>query len=259
MKKKRVPSEKQLEALARARAKLAEKRGQVAQASTSELPKAKRVGGRKWWPIYAGIGLLIIAVLIAKLYLDSNNNMILAVLFVMFGASGGFSIFHGLKRRDEGYTFVKHGEEKVNINANCLNIYYKKDESGAVKCDYIAFEEMIPPDKYEELKRKGEILPGQVKGDILSRMPQRCLDDGKFYYVHIFDPAKNEYTSFELPDTQYFDPREMVNPIIMPSVKKEMKPIPTLGEKLRPALLVIGIAILTVLFIATGEPPPAGG
>lgn len=250
-KKKRIPSPKQLAALLRGREKLAEKR--CAKTKQSELPKVKRVGGRRWWPVYAGVGLFIITALIAKLYLDSNNNMILAVLFVMSGTGGFLFIYQGLKRRDEGYVFVKPGGEKVTINANCLNIYYRKNEDGDIECDYIAFEEMIPPDKYDAMT---DILPGQVRGEIVSKMPQRCLNDGKFYYVHIFDPNKDKYLPFKLPDTQYFDPREMVNPVTMPAVKRELKPIPTLGEKLRPALLLIGIAILSVLFIATGGPPP---
>lgn len=254
-------SEKQLAALARGRANLAAKRvvsEQPSEQSAQNL-KAKRIGGRRWWPIYLGLGLLILTVLIARLYMGSNNNMILAVLFVMFGVAGILSIFLGFKKRDEGYIFVRPGGEKVKINANCLNIYYALDENGKAVCDYIAFEEMIPVARYESLEKEGLILPGQVKGDILSKMPQRCLDDGKLYYAHIFDPFQSKLMPFKLPDTQYFDPREMINPITMQAVKKELKPIPTLGERLRPALLVAAIAILSVLFIATGAPPAPGG
>lgn len=218
-------------------------------------PQVKKIGGRRWWQIYVGIGLLIISAFIAKLYMDVPYNMIIAIFFVIFGASGFFTLYLGLKKRDEGYKFVKQGMEKVKVNANCLNIYYKKDGNENIKCDRIAFEEMISPEIYDEMEA---VLPGQIRGDIISEMPQRCLDDGKFYYVHIFNPELNKLVPFELPDIQYFDPREMVNPVMMPAVKKELKPIPALGEKLKPVLLLVGIGILSVLFIATSGPPPGG-
>ena len=221
---------------------------QVAQA-TGDKPspkttplKVKNIGGRKWWQVFLGLALLGGAILTAIIYMSNPNNMMLAVFFVALGGGGVLFLFIGLKKRDEGIKFVRPGSGKapVKINANALNIYYGKDENGKVFCDRITFEEM-------------------AEKDIKSKHPQRCLDDGKWYYVHIYDPNKKELVPFTLPDTQYYDPREMVNPATMPATKKVLKPKPTLGEKLRPVLLVVAIGILGIIFIATGGTPPPGG
>ncbi|GAG90009.1 unnamed protein product, partial [marine sediment metagenome] len=75
-------------------------------------------------------------------------------------------------------------------------------------CDRMAFEE------FEEK-------------DIVSKYPQQLTNDGKWYYVHWYHPVDQKYIPFVLPDTRFFPPEEMANVIMMPSMKKVLKPKPT--------------------------------
>lgn len=204
----------------------------------AELPKVTKVGGRIWWQVILGIILLVVAAVFAMMYTKNMTNSFLAFGFVLSGGAAVLFLFMGLRKREEGMQLNRFGQgKKKNFKANCLNIYYGYDaETKKYFCQRVAFEWM-EPDK------------------IKSESPQQCLDDGKWYYVHIFDPVKSQYLPFRLPDTQYYSPKEFVNPLVMPASRKVLKPKPSLGEKVRPILLVVAIGIMGLIFVIT-QPAP---
>lgn len=263
-KEKRHLTEKQKANLAAGRAKLKAKRDSIAevkpvetitpmpetpvmpsapennQAKTvkAELPKVTKVGGRIWWQVILGIVCLVVTVIFAMMYTKNMTNSFMAFGFVLSGGAAALFLFMGLRKREEGMQLNRPGYgKKKNFKANCLNIYYGFDaDKQKYFCHRVAFEWMEPD---------------QIK----SGSPQQCLDDGKWYYVHIFDPVKKAYEPFKLPDTQYYSPKEFINPLVMPASRKVLKPKPGLGEKIRPMLLVIAIGVMGLIFVIT-QPAP---
>lgn len=220
-----------------------------------ERLRVRKTGGRVWWQVGAGAGLAVAAILMLFLYTKSSNNMFLAIMFIVF-AGGAFTlILMGLRKRDEGM-FLKPSKKKIfcelceqvydpveqhaecphtKIVPNCLNIYYGWDEAKQEHyCDRIAFEEM-------------------KKSEIVTKHPQRCLDDGKWYYVQIHDGKENKFIPFYIPDMIYYSPKEFPNALQMPLSRKYAKPRATLGEKLRPIVIVaiLGIEAFIMLISAT--------
>ena len=200
--------------------------------------KIRKTGGRAWWWVALGIAVAVIDVFIARLYLSNMTNAVLAVGFIMFGGAAFLFLFLGLRKRDEGYIIQRPGQGKKVDKANCLNIYYGYDEAaGKMYCDCIKFEWF-------------------ENNQIIARHPQRCLDDGKFYYPQIWDPKAKVFTPFVASDKEYYDPKELVNPLRMPASRKLLKPKTKMGEKLRPVLLVIAMGILVFAWIVTTPTAP---
>jgi hypothetical protein len=257
-KKKKQLTEKQLANLAAGRASRAEKlkvkenipvveavvsppvQSDTPVAEVSELPKVKKLGGRVWWQVIVGIVFFVLTGIIGIAYTKNMTNSFLAFGFVVSGGIGILFTYMGLRKRDEGIQLRagSSGKQKSYI-ANSMNIYYGYDE-GTKKyyCDYIAFEQL-------------------EKGDIKAKHPQQCLDTGKWYYVHMYDPIRKELRPFVLPDKQYYSPVEFVNPLTMPASKKVLKPKQKLGEKLRPVLLLIALGIMVFAFVITAPTPAA--
>ncbi len=209
-------------------------------APPAALPKIRKLGGRLWWQVAIGMVFIILDVFVARMYMQDNTNAFLAALFIIVGGTGIFFLYLGLHKREEGILLKGPGQgKKKTYPANCLSIYYGYDtESKKYSCDSIKFE---------------QLEPAQIKNN----HPQQCLDDGKWYYVHIYDPLKKALIPFNLPDTQYYSPEEFCNPLNMPASRKELKPVVTLGEKLKPVLLVVAIGVLGLIMVMTNKPPGA--
>ena len=208
----------------------------VTPAPTKE--KIRKTGGRAWWWIALGIAAAVIDIFIARLYLSNMTNAVLAVAFILFGGAAFLFLFLGLRKRDEGYIIQRPGQGKKVDKANCVNIYYGYDElTSKIYCDCIKFEWFEPE-------------------QIVAKHPQKCLDDGKFYYLQVWNPKTKKFMPFVASDTQYYDPKEFVNPLRMPASRKILKPKTKMGEKLRPVLLVIAMGILVFAWIVTTPTAP---
>jgi len=216
--------------------------------SSSTIPQVKKVGGRHTWAIWAGTGIFALAIIIFILYIQAPTNQIMAILFVIIGAVGAGLLWYGFQKKEEGVYFkepLRPGEKPLKGQANCLNIYYRKDTAGNKKTYKIAFEILTN----EELeKMQAEHLLGKY---------QRCRNDGNFYFVHEQNPDDGLLYPFNLPDQVYFNPHELINVVTMPASHKYAKPKSGNMDKLKPAFLLIGIGIMAILLIVnSGSTPP---
>ena len=203
------------------------------------LPKVKRVGGRSWFLLGISAGSLVLSALMAVLYLQARDNVVIATLFLLFGMAALLTFYFGIQKRQEGISFVRPGSEQKILNANCLNIYLGYDgEEKRYYCDSIEFEEMKPR-------------------EIVSKHPQQCTNDKKWYYVHLYHPNKQILVPLVLPDMRFYPPEEMANVVSMPACRKVLRPRLKGGEVLKPVLGLVGIGILIFAFLVTT--PPAGG
>lgn len=84
-------------------------------------------------------------------------------------------------------------------------------------------------------------------------VPWRCIDDGKFYYVHAVDKDKN-LIEWQLPDNdlskRHYDPAEFANVITMPCAKRFFEWAPNKFQKIAlAAMAIIACVELFVLFL----------
>ncbi len=94
-------------------------------------------------------------------------------------------------------------------------------------------------------------------------MPQKCYNDGNFYYVQQITDAVSEYlkikaeaiTEFVLPDgdtdDRYYDPGEFANVVTMPCNKKYYTWSATKIQKIYAGVMALIIMGLIIGLIAT--------
>lgn len=214
----------------------------------TSVPRIKKIGGRRWWLVWLGIGLLGVSIPLFLMYNAAPSNTIMAVVFVLFFASGAGCLWYGLKKREEGVYFkqdLMEGRKPFKGRANCLNIYYDKDKNGKTKTGRIAFEQFTDAELLE-MKTEGRL--GKY---------QKWRQDGNWYFVHEQDPKDGRLYPMALPDQVYFNPRELPIPLTMPASHKYAKPKPSTLSKLKPILVMGAILIMAIVIIATGAPAPA--
>jgi hypothetical protein len=212
----------------------------------ANIPKIKKIGGRRMWSLWPGLGLIALAILVFIIYIKDPTNQIMALIFVAVVAGGIGLTWFGLKKREEGIYIkepIRPGEKPLKGRANCLNIYYLKDNKGTIKNDRIVFEH-LPDEELEKMREEHRL--GKF---------QRCRDDGNYYFVHEQNPTDGKLYPFTLPDQVYFNPMELINVITMPASHRYAKPKATMMDKIKPALLLIGIGIMALLLIVTSGPP----
>jgi hypothetical protein len=190
--------------------------------------KAIKVGGRKWWLVIAGAVVIALGLTALFMFGTSRNAMVgfVAVATLM---GGGTAVYLGWQKQEEGEIFTPNGKIDKKFKANCLNVYP----------DEIKFENMP----------KELIPPGQ---------PRKCRNDGKFYWVNIFNQKEGKLLKFKLPDTIYRSPAEFSNNINIPAHRELMKARANLFEKIAPGLIVLAMFVVAILMIATNKPPTSG-
>jgi len=204
----------------------------AAQTDFSFLGKPKQY----WLWMSLGILLLLAGVGVGYLWMADQRNSLLALATIAVWGGGGYLMYRQLKgdiRGGDDRVVVIPGE-KVKGKAgpiNSLNIYAKKDEhSDIIYPEKIAFE-------WEENPR------GQ---------PQKCLNTGKWYYVHLFDIASGQLIPFILPDIKYSDPARMARYLDLPAQKKYMRHRESLGKYIGPGILAALCVVGFIVIIALG-------
>ncbi len=180
-----------------------------------------------------GIVALFVGFLMAMAWGENRGNMLLAMGTILCWPGGAYLLYRGIQKRDQEAVII--GADKPKGLVNSLSIYAKKDsETGRIYPEKIVFE-------WEENPL------GQ---------PQQCINNNRWYYVHLWDIAKGKLVPFALPDSQYFDPREFANVITMPAHKKLFERQATLLQKIAPFVMVVAFLIsIFGLLITT----PTGG
>ncbi|KKL71667.1 hypothetical protein LCGC14_2092630 [marine sediment metagenome] len=99
------------------------------------------------------------------------------------------------------------------------------------------------------------IYPGKVLfEDVASPdgFPWECTNDGKKYFVNIWDVATRRLIPFTLPDQQFYDPGVFAERVLaLPAHRKIFARKPTLFQALKTGLLVVTIGIMFVLILTT--------
>lgn len=202
-----------------------EKPPKAKEPAAASVEEIKKAGGRRWWMVGVGVALIVLALFLATMWGQNRDNMLLALLTIMMLPGGALLAYRGFKKTDSGIIISPGSGEKITGPVNSLNIYP----------DRIAFTWLETPQ-------------GQ---------PQQCLNDHQYYYVHIFDESSGNLKPFTLPDTRYRDPREFANVINLPANRRLLRRKVSLAQKIAPWALVVAMAIMGFIFIATA-PPPGG-
>ena len=201
---------------------------------SADVLKVKRPLPWKQIAYFAGgAAALILGFIMALAWGDNRGNMLLAMGTIVFWPGGAYLLYRGIKKPDQEVVIV--GADKPTGLVNSLNIYGKKDEeTDKVYPEKVVFEWVDEP--------KGQ--------------PQQCTNNSKWYYVHIWDIATQQLKPFVLPDSQYFDPREFANVIMMPAHKRLFERQASMLQKIAPWVMVVAFLVSIFGLIAT---TPAGG
>ena len=193
-------------------------------------------GWRRWTYIAGGLACIILGYMLASLWSQQRDNRVVALGVVLLWPLGAFLIYRSWHKQDDEVVIV--GEDKPTVAVNCLNIYARKDTgTGKIYPVKVAFEWMNNP-------------VGQ---------PQQCINNGRWYFVNVFDIKAQRLIPLVLPDAQYFDPREFANVIKMPAHNNLFERRVTLFQKVAPWIMVAAFIIAIIGFIATTPVPPVGG
>ena len=197
-----------------------------------ELNKRNWRYWRKYWKqslcVIGGLLVLAVGFILATLWTGQRDNMFLTLGVIVAWPGGIYLIYRGIRGAEHDVVIV--GSEKPAGPVNSLNIYARKDKTtGKICADKVAFDMVYEPQ-------------GQ---------PQQCTNNGKWYYVHIWDIAKQELLPFILPDSQYFDPREFANVIKMPADKKLFERQASMLQKVAPWVMVVAFLISILGMVMT--------
>jgi len=144
---------------------------------------------------------------------NSLSNPLL-IVFGFFGLAGGFMLFWAWRRIGDVRLIKRDEGGKPLLPPNSLNVYEKMIEFAHVD------------------KPKGQSV--------------KCLNDGKFYHVHIDGDSKEGLKELQLPDDdekeRYYDPAEFANPVTMPSNKKYFTWSASTMQKISVGIMALVIA-----------------
>lgn len=180
--------------------------------------------------LYVTGGLVALAVgfFLTILWTENRANLFFTMGVIVTWPGGVYLIYHGIRGPEHDVVIV--GSDKPTGEVNSLNVYAKKDESsGKIYPEKVAFEMVYKP-------------LGQ---------PQQCTNNGKWYYVHIWDIAKQKLVPFVLPDSQYFDPREFANVINMPAHKRLFEHQASMLQKIAPWIMVVAFMVSILGMVMT--------
>lgn len=183
----------------------------------AEVPKVKKTYTRRLIMLVIGGAITIAGVVLFAIYFFTQNMAVGAPSIFMIG--GGIFLFKYYWGKTDDAVIEHIGKiNREQVNSLCL---YP---------DRLVFENTVNPGGY----------------------PQRCLNDGKNYFVLIWDKATERLTPFTLPDQQYYDPTVFAERVLeLPAHQKIFTRKPNLFQKIKTGLLVIAIAIVWLLILTT--------
>ena len=185
----------------------------------------------RWCYLVGGsVGVLLLS-LFGQLWSADRGNLVLTLGMLLLIAGSGFLFYRGWKTtRQEKVVIV--GAEKAVGNVNSLNIYARKDE------------------------RTGQIYPQKITFEWVENptgQPWQCLNNGNWYFLHIWDIVSERLMPFILPDSQYFDPAEFANVISMPAHKKLFARRATMFQKIGPWIMIAAFIISIFGLLVMGD------
>lgn len=187
-----------------------------------ELKQKRDMGWIKIaWP--SSLIIIGLAMIIIFFTAPGNPSGIIFVAAIILMAVGSIFLKRNWSRVGYDESKVINVRQKIdNSPKNCMNIYPDK----------IVFENM--PDKS---------LEGQ---------PWKCENDGRSYYVHIWNEEDKRLREFKLPDQAYMDPQVFAErPLELPAHRRIFRQKQTLLQQLSPIMVLGAIVIVWILIITT--------
>jgi len=166
------------------------------------------------------VSAIILGVLLIVLFFTAKLSGILFVVAILLITVGGILLkrWWGTVGEDEDRVIIT--DKKVTKSANSLNIYPDK----------ILFEMVDKPQ-------------GQ---------PWKCENDGKSYFIHIWNEEQEELIEFKLPDQAYLDPQLLATRVLeLPAHRRIFRRKQTLLQQLSPMMAALGVVIMWIIIITT--------
>jgi transcriptional regulator with XRE-family HTH domain len=211
---------------------------EATEAPVHELKKPRQITTRQILLIVGGACLIGLGVFVAATFGLNSRDPYPALIAIVGITGGGFLIY--LQARPSGERVVVSPRAKPKGQCNSLSIYARKETiNGKVIIfpDYVTFELLDKKDCH-----------GQ---------PQQCLNDGKFYYVHIYDINTKELKAFVLPDTKYVDPAIAARYLQLPAQRRYLRHRTSLLKAVSPwvlgALVLFGFIALIAVADESGK------
>jgi len=180
--------------------------------------KVKKTYTLKFYMMILSGASAVIGLALFIIYIITTIKMLGFPSVIMMVA--GIFIFNHYRKKDDSLSIEHLDGVKKIVDCNCLNIYEHK----------IVFENMPNPEGF----------------------PMECLNDGKKYYVNIWDLVIKRFVPFVLPDQQYCDPGYLAQRVLgLPAHRRIFERKPKLLQKLKTAFLVIAIGIVWLLILTT--------
>jgi hypothetical protein len=202
--------------------------------SQNPLP-APRFWWKRWAFVILGVWLIGGGVALGAIWMDNPESTILGIACIAAIIGGVWLVYSRLRApTPTGSVIVATGGPTGGrkSTANSLNIYVKKDEdTGDVVPDRVVFEDMAKP-------------MGQ---------PQHCLNDNKWYHVHIWDLEKRSLRAFSLPDAQYSDPAILARYLEQPAQKRYLRHRPSLLRFVGPGILALMVGLGFILLVILSD------
>lgn len=179
-------------------------------------------------------GVIAIAGGLFFAYLYSTTMvMMLAFPSIVLLGIGALLIYFFRKKKEEVSSPIVTGTPIPTKQVNSMNIYpadLKGDRFG------VMFEDTAKPE-------------GQ---------PRVCINDGKPYFVHIWNNETRTLMPFALPDQQYYDPRVFAERVLeLPAHRKIFQRKQSFLHKISPFILILVIfALWIVIITTTGQKAP---
>jgi len=155
-------------------------------------------------------------------------NMIIGAPAVIMGVVGAIAFKYYWDKGDNIIT-ERHGKVPTE-QVDCLNIYR----------DAVLFENW-------------PVNGGSEPEGYL----QKCLNDGKYYWVNFHEQTRSmavpeELKPFVLPDQQFYDPTVFAEKVLdLPAHRRIFKRREKMGQVVRTALLVVAVGAVWILIITT--------
>ena len=206
---------------------------------SQQEPKSKGWWSPRWLLLLPAMGLVLLGLWSMIVWGQNRDN----ILFALGGIGipvGAYLAYWIIAKRESDVVIVLPGgmmegggRKKKWAPANSVNIFARMDEeTEKIHPEAIHFSWVDKP-------------LGQ---------PQQCINDGKWYFVHIFDLKTKQLKAFMLPDNQYFDPGEFANVIKMPAHRRLFAQTTSMFQKVAIGMMVLALVIEGVVLIAVKSP-----
>lgn len=174
---------------------------------------------RKYKIVFPIAGIVIGILLIILFFSAGLSGIMFVIALVMLVLSAIFlKKWWGSIGEDESRVIVT--DKTTYKSAECMNIYPDK----------VIFENMTKPE-------------GQ---------PWKCENNGKSYFIHIWNEENKRLTEFNLPDQAYMDPQLLATRVLeLPAHRRIFRRKQTLLQQLSPMMAALGVIIMWIVIITT--------